>query len=1309
MPTFRWLHLSDLHRGMSTQGALWPNLESQLFKDLTALHETAGPWDAIFFTGDLVQRGSSSDYVKLTETLNRLYEKLAKLGSSPVLLAVPGNHDLVRPGTSPEVILLSEWSKRPDVQTEFWGNENSRYRELIKRSFENFNDWHDGHPFPRPARFQGGLLPGDFSATIEKDGLSIGVVGLNVTFLQLTEGNFEKKLAVSANQLTGVCGEHTVDWFDRHAFSFLLTHQPPSWLDRQSADELDAEIYLPGRFVAHLCGHLHEQANYAIQAGGDEAKRLWQGSSLFGLKQFGERKKVDRVHGYSAGVIDTTESGTFRLWPRKAEKHQNKYWHLVPDQSSTLEADQGTSPSPLSIRIVDRPQLPTFRVLIFSTDPDLAHARKLVAEYLRRALGIEAMEWSIENTEPIEKYDLLLLLQAWWWNGGSAAKAWIQAEVDKKLAFFVDEDSDWPPRKLTERPAESEINQFRALISQPRIFKSPEHLPEMVGQEVTEVLQKEIGDTDLGLKEWERAYLDFRLPAWKYGRTALSKVHLLDSESSDELYEADLYVTLDGTSPNWAIGSNNQPRRITSRGRGVSVVERLRMIQRRRIPLGKWLSIPDIPRLVLVGAPGGGKTIFLTRAAAALANACLGRPVDLEPDLQISDLRQQTNTLPVPVVLEATRLGNRTPVGLASLIEAISDEIACVGYHPSSAELENGLKSGRYILLFDALDEVSVTSKRIHVWDFLVGLATSLPRTRYLVTTRSAKYTGRLKFGKEIEVVEVAPLNKPQVNQLCTNWCRYRHRDEEFTNSLMSAVSGLGEQIASSGEDQSLTENPLMLTAICMVFEKYRSLPDDRGRLCDLLIDDLCRSRLSEDSEHGWKLDDAGKKDLLQRIALAMQEDGAQTWPVSRAIEIALTILPNDELRQQRSKKYIDWTADHTGLLRFQPGPDGSEHVRFWHRIFREYLSANRLAQLDTTAGDKIKHLWKTGHLYNPFWEDVVRLLPRTLGTLEKAKSLLKELEKLATEYPKQRGRLLGLAAACIIENRDLFPHVDPNVMAQEMAKLYETHGLSWPVLDRLLFLEGLGRLDSSLGDPRLVGERWIAIKERSGAVPAFWMAWAPVTVQEFWNFLKTPEAFDTRFWDHLDPDRRPDASGLLQRIRRQTRRPNYPVVDVTLFEAIAFCRWKTSLRQDGKIVNVPSETAWQIVKELLGPFEDLWGGASPHEGDLAELNWVGAGLGRPSPIGTFKPELGGLVDVIGNVWSWVNKKAEEIGPEHTASVMTIQGGSFADEAEAIKSFFTALNLPEQPYNIWISSIGFRCILADKNTEAALNPGWTFV
>lgn len=110
--------------------------------------------------------------------------------------------------------------------------------------------------------------------------------------------------------------------------------------------------------------------------------------------------------------------------------------------------------------------------------------------------------------------------------------------------------------------------------------------------------------------------------------------------------------------------------------------------------LGRWLSIPNLPRMALVGAPGGGKTVFLTRTAAAIANACLGRPIDLEPDIEMDCLRHHTSMLPIPVVLEATRITKYDPLDINALVATIADEMAATGEHcASTLEIQKGLRT----------------------------------------------------------------------------------------------------------------------------------------------------------------------------------------------------------------------------------------------------------------------------------------------------------------------------------------------------------------------------------------------------------------------------------------------------------------------------------------------------------------------------------------------------------------------------------------------------------------------------------------
>ena len=142
MAEFSWLHLTDFHCGMKGQDHLWPNIRDKFFDDLKILHERTGKWDAVLFTGDLVQQGSVKEFDNLNKNLEKLWKHFDKLGSSPILLAVPGNHDLVRPDLkSPAMRLLAKWHQNSEIHEEFWEDTESDYRKVIDTACINYTAW----------------------------------------------------------------------------------------------------------------------------------------------------------------------------------------------------------------------------------------------------------------------------------------------------------------------------------------------------------------------------------------------------------------------------------------------------------------------------------------------------------------------------------------------------------------------------------------------------------------------------------------------------------------------------------------------------------------------------------------------------------------------------------------------------------------------------------------------------------------------------------------------------------------------------------------------------------------------------------------------------------------------------------------------------------------------------------------------------------------------------------------------------------------------------------------------------------------
>jgi len=397
-----WLHFTDLHRGMAEQDHLWPTLRHELFEDLSRLAEVSGPWDLVLFTGDLTQTGRSEEFDRLTDPLGRLLEHLAHFGSRPLFLAVPGNHDLIRPRVSAVVRALRRFHDERDLQAEFWRDPESEYRALIDEAFAPFMAWNktftslENTGSGPSLSLNPGLLPGDFSATITKEGLRLGIVGLNSSFLQLTGDNYEGRLHLDPRQLHAACKGDGPEWLHRHHLNLLLTHHPPEWLHVGSLAQFRAEIAPPGWFEAHLFGHMHEPLAELRQIGGFRAERRLQGASLFGLESFGDGTH-QRVHGYSAGRVSVDgKQGSLALWPRIAILAKAGHRKIVPDQGFDLDKT-GAFTSDIAVRAV-----------VPSKPPPAATPARTPAAPLQDPGGPYDARWYVSREEAEQKAIVLL-------------------------------------------------------------------------------------------------------------------------------------------------------------------------------------------------------------------------------------------------------------------------------------------------------------------------------------------------------------------------------------------------------------------------------------------------------------------------------------------------------------------------------------------------------------------------------------------------------------------------------------------------------------------------------------------------------------------------------------------------------------------------------------------------------------------------------------------------------------------------------------------------------------------------------------
>ncbi|MBL9041043.1 MAG: metallophosphoesterase [Myxococcales bacterium] len=353
MDLLRWLHLSDLHCGQRGERTRWPTARGPFLQDLREQTAKLGPPDLILVSGDLAYSGQKREYERLKDICDEI---TAAVGGSPLWVVVPGNHDLrwPEPGDATAKGLRSypdDAALRRAAHTA--KSDTQRYLRRLFADFERFfrdriiSTW-QSRPDELRLSYQLGSLPGDFLLQVEKNGLCLGIVGLNSAFLQLDGGDYERRLCIEPEQLPGDLPR----FVEQTDAALLMMHHPPSWLSPRSRKLFEQDIYPPGRFVACHFGHMHQHRATTELGSSGEPRRYLQASSLFGLEHYGEQHE-DRATGYCRYHLQRTsaQEGKLSWFPRAALFLDDGLLRLHDDPRATK-----TSISvPLRRREVSRP------------------------------------------------------------------------------------------------------------------------------------------------------------------------------------------------------------------------------------------------------------------------------------------------------------------------------------------------------------------------------------------------------------------------------------------------------------------------------------------------------------------------------------------------------------------------------------------------------------------------------------------------------------------------------------------------------------------------------------------------------------------------------------------------------------------------------------------------------------------------------------------------------------------------------------------------------------------------------------------
>ena len=147
-----------------------------------------------------------------------------------------------------------------------------------------------------------------------------------------------------------------------------------------------------------------------------------------------------------------------------------------------------------------------------------------------------------------------------------------------------------------------------------------------------------------------------------------------------------------------------------------------------------------------------------------------------------------------------------------------------------------------------------------------------------------------------------------------------------------------------------------------------------------------------------------------------------------------------------------------------------------------------------------------------------------------------------------------------------------------------------------------------------------------------------PVTNAEFARFIEEGGYDERDYWT---------AAGWQQKEKEGWQQPRYwedkqwndpaqPVVGVSWYEAVAYCRWLAA--QTGRPYRLPTEAEWE--KAARGPDGRRypWG----NDWDAARCNNKASGPGRTTPVGQYSPAGDGPYgagDLVGQVWEWCSSR----------------------------------------------------------------------
>ncbi len=769
-------------------------------------------------------------------------------------------------------------------------------------------------------------------------------------------------------------------------------------------------------------------------------------------------------------------------------------------------------------------------------------------------------------------------------------------------------------------------------------------------------------------------------------------------------------------------------------------------------PLSALEAVAANRRLALLGDPGGGKTTFVHHLAHCLA---AGQTERMHGWPQV-----EADALPIVIILRdlAVALPNPLPTQAQPqhLWTFVTMRLQAQNLEFAAKPLHQALEQGQAVLFLDGLDEVTTREQRAFVRDAVTVFVKRYSKIRVLVTCRVLSYQPPAQGKPDLRLAkfpsfELAPFDEDRINRFVGAWY-----DELARGGVVRSqdAAGLARQLRQAVRRPDLWQlapNPLLLTVMALVHAHKGRLPDARALLYEETVDILLWR---------WEQIKAGGQAEAPRLRQLLREAQCADVDLKRVLwRLAYEAHAQDdgdddgvadigELKLEKALAALkdgdrNWAQQVVEVMKLRAGlllERAPEVFSFPHRTFQEYLAGAHLAaqaDLARRAARLAQHA---------AWRQVILLAVGRLvylaGDTDKPLALVGELcpqRVVDDEASWLQAWLAGDALLEVGTRRVSGSNLGQDLLArlrQRLAELLNRGRLSprqraaaGSTLARLGDpRSGVGLRPDGLpdiawcevpGGPFIMGTRQEdlpALEKRFGKspfyewetpqrefnLPTFQISQYPITNTQYTAFVAAGGYGERRYWSESGWRRKERGKWTQARDHGLPfNLPNHPVVGVSWYEALAYCRWLTGVWRDAGVitprqeVHLPTESQWEKAARGVDGRQFPWG-------DEIDPNWANysAGeIGTTSAVGCFPGGASpySVLDMSGNVWEWCMTRSQgnyenykdDNDPEGRGS-RVLRGGAFWTTQRDVRCAFRYYDAP----NFRFSLVGFRVIVA---------------